>query len=56
MVAYSYDRQLKTLRDLTPHKFICQTWTKAQTIHMRSVTPRPGAKHLKPSAALDEAI
>ena len=27
MDAYSYDRQLKTLRDLTPHKFICQTWT-----------------------------
>jgi len=25
--AYSYDRQLKTLRGLTPHKFIYQTWT-----------------------------
>ena len=26
--AYNYGRRLKTLRGLTPHEFICQTWTK----------------------------
>lgn len=26
--AYNYGRRLKTLRGLTPYKFICQTWTK----------------------------
>ncbi|GJE15218.1 hypothetical protein FOHLNKBM_6296 [Methylobacterium longum] len=26
--AYNYGRRLKTLRGLTPFKFICQTWTK----------------------------
>ncbi|CAO4177806.1 Integrase catalytic domain-containing protein [Methylorubrum extorquens] len=26
--AYNNGRRLKTLRGLTPYKFICQTWTK----------------------------
>ena len=26
--AYNYGRRLKTVRDLTPYEFICQTWTK----------------------------
>jgi hypothetical protein len=26
--AYNYGRRLKTLRGLTPHEFVCKTWTE----------------------------
>jgi hypothetical protein len=33
--AYNFGRRLKTLKGLTPHEFICKTWTSIRSSKCR---------------------
>ena len=53
VAAYNFGRRLKTLKGLTPHKAICQYWTKEPHPFISDLTHQTsGTKHLMPPYAL----